>query len=267
MARSFRSSSSLVLALTHDPTLTPGERYALELLVDLSAVLRHEGEGDVVRVTVNSAAQRVASVSDLRAAGWGLAAHDGEVRVERALLQLVVDVAGAAVEQRSTAADRFGRVPSTETAIVQQGAEREPIVSLAARALASAVRSAAGRRPLRIVDPWPNGRQWAVAFTHDLDVVEWWPAFTLLRVAELARHGELARATRVVAAAAGSIGRPVVWRAIAELLETEARHDVRSSWFVLCDRPSFATARAGDLTYRPDSAQARRILDAIRAGG
>jgi peptidoglycan/xylan/chitin deacetylase (PgdA/CDA1 family) len=256
-----------VLALTHDPTLTPGERYALDLLVDLSAVLRHEGEGDVVRVVVRSAAQYEATIGKLRGAGWGVTAGDGKVHVDRALLQLVVDIAGAAVEQRSTAADRFGRVPSTETAIVQQGAEREPIVSLAARALALAVRSAVGQRPMRVVDPWPDGRQWAVAFTHDLDVVEWWPAFTLLRLAELARHGELARATRVVAAAASSIGQPVVWRAIVELLATEARHGVRSSWFILCDRPSVTTARAGDLTYRPESAQARRIFDAIRAGG
>ena len=256
-----------MLALTHDHTLTPGERYALELLVDLSAVLRHEGEGDVVRVVVSSAARQESSIAQLRAVGWGLTPHDGEVQVERALLQLVLDVAGAAVEQRSTAADRFGRVPSSETASVQQGAEREPIISHASRALASAVRSAAGHRPLRILDPWPNGKQWAVAFTHDLDVVEWWPAFTLLRLAELARHGEMTRAVRVLGAAAGSIGQPVVWQAIAELLAAEARHAVRSSWFVLCDRPSITTARAGDLTYRPDAAPTQRIFDAIRAGG
>jgi hypothetical protein len=255
-----------VLALTNDDLLTPGERFALELLVDLSSVLRCEGEGDVVRVrTVGE--PRAAPSSELRARNWGLDARDGEIHVDRSLLRLVLDVAGAEVEQRSTEADRFGRVPSSETGAVRASLDREPVVSLAARTLATAVRAAAGRRVTRFVDPWPNGRRWAVSLTHDLDVVEWWPAFTALRLAELLRHGEFARVARVAAAAVASTGRPVVWQAIATLLAEEQRHDVRSTWFVLCDRPTLATARAGDLTYRPDSAQARRIFDALRAAG
>lgn len=255
-----------MLALTNDDLLTPGERFALELLVDLSAVLRCEGEGDVVRLRAVGA-QRATSSSELRARNWGLDVIDGEVRVDRALLRLVLDVAGAEVEQRSTAADRFGRVPASETAAVRYSVDREPVVSLAARALVAAIRTAAGSRLLRFVDPWPDGRRWAVSLTHDLDVVEWWPAFTLLRLAELARHGELTRVARVFASAVASAGRPIVWRAIESLLSIEARHGVRSSWFVLCDQPTLATARAGDLTYRPDSPQTRRIFVALRAGG
>ncbi|MFL5617209.1 MAG: hypothetical protein ACJ79A_02305 [Gemmatimonadaceae bacterium] len=256
----------LVLALTHDDLLTPGERFALELLVDLSAVLRCEGEGDVVRARVVGE-QRPASASELRSRNWGIEALDGEIHIDRALLRLVLDVAGAEVEQSSSVADRFGRVPSSETAAVRASLDREPVVSLMARALATAVRAAAGRRMVRFIDPWPNGRRWAVSLTHDLDVVEWWPAFTALRLSELLRHGELARVARVAAAAVASTGRPVVWRAVADLLATEQRHDVRSTWFVLCDRPTLATARAGDLTYRPDSKQTRRIFEALRAAG
>jgi hypothetical protein len=256
----------IVLALPSDDRLTPGERFALELLVDLSAVLRCEGEGDVVRANIVGES-RPASSSALRSRNWGIDPVDGGVRIDRTVLRLVLDVAGAETEQRSIVVDRYGRVPSTETGAVRASVDREPIVSLIARALATAVRDAAGRRPTRFVDPWPDGRRWAVSFTHDLDVVEWWPAFTGLRLVELIRHGEIARAARVAAAAVGSMGQPVVWRAIAELLATELRHSVRSTWFVLCDRPTLATARAGDLTYRPDSAQARRIFDALRAAG
>jgi peptidoglycan/xylan/chitin deacetylase (PgdA/CDA1 family) len=255
-----------VLALPSDDRLTPGERFALELLVDLSAVLRCEGEGDVVRARVVGESLPESS-SALRARNWGLDPVDGEVRIDRSVLRLVLDVAGAEVEQRSLVVDRFGRVPSSETGAVRASVDREPVVSLVARTLATAVRDAAGRRLLRFVDPWPDGRRWAVSFTHDLDVVEWWPAFTALRLIELLRHGEITRAARVAAAAVGSTGRPVVWRAITELLATEQRHAVRSTWFVLCDRPTLATARAGDLTYRPDSAQARRIFQALRTAG
>ena len=255
-----------MIALTHDDLLTPGERFALELLVDLSAVLRCESDGDVVRVRAVGE-PRAAPSSDLSALNWGLEVADGEIRVDRWLLRFVLDVAGAEVEQRSTIADRFNRVPAGETAAVRASVDREPVVSLAARALATAVREAAGRRMTRFVYPWPNGRRWAVAFTHDLDVVEWWPAFTTLRLVELLRNGEIVRAARVAGSAIASTGRAVVWHAIAELLATEQRHGVRSTWFVLCDRPTLATARAGDLTYRPDSAQARRIFESLRAAG
>jgi peptidoglycan/xylan/chitin deacetylase (PgdA/CDA1 family) len=72
---------------------------------------------------------------------------------------------------------------------------------------------------------------------------------------------------RVLGAAARTGGRHVVWRGVREVLATEQRHGVRSSWFILCGTPTFATMRAGDLTYRAESALARRILAALRDAG
>jgi len=255
-----------VIALPTDAALTPAERFALDLLVDLSAVLPFDGAGDVVRLHV-AGEPRDLTAAELRARDWGLARADGSVNVDRALLRFVADVAGAESEQRSAASDRYGRVPAAATRIVREGLEREPVVSVAARALADAVRAAAGTRAVYTVDPWPDGRRWAAAFTHDLDVVEWWPAFTALRLAELARHGELARAAHVLGAATRTIARTPVWAAVRDILSVEASHSVRSTWFVLCGRPTLATARAGDLTYRPDAPAARRILDAVREAG
>lgn len=261
-----RPSTLAVLALTQDASLTPAERFALEVLVDLSTVLRCGTAGDVVRVAVVGEARDVTAAS-LRGRDWGIAAGDGQVTVERSMLRFVADVVGAESEQRSTASDKFGRVPASETRPVREGFAREPVVSTIASALARTAATAAGRRAFRVVDPWPHGKRWAAALTHDLDVVSWWPAFTLLRLAELARHGRLLRAARV-ARAAVNVGRaPVVWNALSDVLATESRHGVRSSWFVLCGRPTIATMRAGDLTYRPDAPAARRIFDAIHAAG
>jgi hypothetical protein len=255
-----------VIALPTDAVLTPAERFALDLLVDLSALLPFDGAGEAVHLrVVGESAER--STTELRARHWGIAHTDGAIDVERALLRFVADVAGAEDEQRSSASDRYGRVPAAATRAVREGIEREPVVNVAARALADAVRAAAGRRPVLAVDPWPESRRWAAALSHDLDVVEWWPAFTALRLAELARHGELARAAHVIAAATRTIVRTPVWDAVRELLRVEAAYSVRSTWFVLCGRPTLATARAGDLTYRPDSPAARRILDAVRDAG
>jgi hypothetical protein len=255
-----------VLALTQDATLTPGERFALELLVDLSAVLRCGTAGDVVRVVVVGEA-RDESCARLRSRDWGMVGGDGLVTVERSLLRFVADVAGAESEQRSSAADRHGRVPADDTRPVREGFVREPVVSIIAHALARTARAAAGRRAFRVVDPWPNGRTWAAALTHDLDVVEWWPAFTLLRLAELTRHGHLVRAARVARAAINAGRTPVVWSALSDVLAVESGHGVRSSWFVLCGRPSVASMRAGDITYRVDSPATKRILDAVHGAG
>lgn len=255
-----------MLALSPNPSLTPAERFALDLLVDLSAVLPYPGSTDVVRVDVNEVAE-LRTLSQLRSRSWGITVGDGVVTIDRGLLAFTIDVAFAAVEQRSTAADRFNRVPSSETPLVNAQAEREPVISIAAKALASAVRAAAGARCFRSIDPWPKGRQWAVALSHDLDVVQWWPAFTSLRLLELAKRGELVRALRVIGAALATGGHDVVWRGIRSLLDAEAEHHVRSTWFVLCGSPTFATARAGDLTYSPESNLTRRILDAIGDGG
>jgi len=255
-----------VLAVNPDESLTAAERFALDVLIDLSTVLRYDGTGDVVRLRVVAGASDDTAAA-LRARGWGIAPSDGIVTIERALLRFVVDVAGAEDEQRSRASDRYQRVPATATRVVREAVEREPVVSRAAVALSHAVRAAAGPRPVRLIDAWPNGRHWAAALTHDLDVVDWWPAFTLLRLTELARHGELARAARVTLSAVGSAACPVVYSAVRELLDIEARHRVRSSWFVLCGRPTLATARAGDLTYRPDGRLARRIMRAVRDAG
>jgi hypothetical protein len=249
--------------------LDSGERFALDLLLDLSCALRVEGSGDVVRLRVIETTSIDRRLAALRSRDWGITVRDGEISVERATLALVLELAGAVGEQRSTAADRFGRVPSSENALVRagEGLEREPVVSVIALTLRQAIPRAAGRRAVAFLAPWPERRRWAAALTHDLDVVEWWPAFTALRLAELAKKGEIAAVLRVVGAVARSAGRNVVWQGVREVLDAEAAFSVRSSWFILCGDPTLATARAGDLTYRPESAAARRILQAVRQAG
>jgi peptidoglycan/xylan/chitin deacetylase (PgdA/CDA1 family) len=252
--------------------LDAGERFALDLLVDLAGVLRIEERADMAAVQLRVTAEGVVDASDalstLGEAPW-IRIADGEIAIPRAALALVRDVAGGVAEQRTRVRDRHDRVPSTQNALVRAGGalEREPVVSRCALALGEAVRRAAGRRPALFLAPWPAGRRWAAALTHDLDVVDWWPAFTALRLTELLGKGELRRAARVVGRAVASGGLDVVWRGVREVLETEAAHDVRSTWFILCGRPTLATARAGDLTYRPDGRLARRILGAIEHAG
>jgi hypothetical protein len=192
---------------------------------------------------------------------------DGVVTISRDILRHVTDVAGAAAEQGSTARDRHDRVPSTENPLVQVGGERVPIVTQTAAAFRESARRAAGARQFRVLAPWPDGRRWAAALTHDVDVVAGWPAFTALRLAELVRKKQLGLAGQVVGAAAGAVFDDPTWRGVADVIAAERAAAVPSTWFVLCGTPTLGTMRAGDLTYRPESRAARRMLAAMVAAG
>ncbi|MEP6692855.1 MAG: hypothetical protein ABJD07_16980 [Gemmatimonadaceae bacterium] len=243
--------------------LVQSERYALTLLVDLARAIEiDDPRADVVALRVADDMR----ADDLCDARWSPAIADGSVTLSRAALASVVAIAGAGDEQRAMRVDRFGRVPPSENPLVKRGLEREPVVSRAAGELRRAIAAAAGRRAVRFTAPWPDGKRWAAAFTHDLDVVSWWPLFTALRVAELARKREGRRVALVLAAAAASVARSPVRRAAASLLALEARLGITSTWFVLCGTPTMRSFRRGDLTYRPDGA-ARDIVREVRNGG
>jgi hypothetical protein len=257
-----------MIRLPETGTLSAPERRALDLLTDLARLIPvADRTANVARIDVSERPARFDTLREWKAAGWGIAPADGVVQVARAALTLVADVVAATRERHAATRDRFGRVPATENALVAEGLEREPVVSQAAAALRTAAIAAAGRRPIRLAAPWPHDHRWAVALTHDLDVVARWPAFTALRLAELARKGAWGRGARVAAAALGAIGRSPAQRGIAALLATERTRGIRSTWFVLCGTPTWRTFLAGDLTYRPEASATRRALAQVGDDG
>ena len=250
-----------VIRLPPRESLTGAERYGLDLLIDLARVPAvDDAVADVVRLLV---AERDPPDPDLQtciARDWYLERGAGIVRVPRVVLRRVMAVAAAAAEQHSAARDRHGRVPSRENELVRSALDTDPVVSRAAGRLRAAVIASAERRLVALAAPWPEGKRWATAFTHDLDVVAFWPLFTLLRLAELGRKRELRRIGGTLLAGLAAVGRDPVRRAIRELLDDERRSAVVSTWFVLCGTPTLATIRAGDLTYRAEAPAAAAIL-------
>lgn len=243
--------------------LAASERYALELLADLARLVPvDDPAADVVRVEVAEEPREPGSLAATAARGWDLTVRDGVVALPRAMLRLLAGVATARTERHSETRDRHGRVPPAANALVAETLEREPVVSRAAAALREAVVQAAGPRPVYLATPWPGGRRWAVAITHDLDVASWWPLFTGMRVAELVGKGELGLTLRALGAAAGAVVGDPVTAGAAALLADESARSVPSTWFVICGTPTIATFTAGDITYRPE---ARRPSDIVRA--
>jgi len=250
--------------------LPPLARFGLDVLVDLSRLLPAPEHAGAVRLRVHhggAANPAPTDVAGWMARDWTLRPGDGELSVHVEALAVLGAVAGMADEQRSAARDRFDRVPSSENRLVRASLERRAVVSRAARSLRELVVRAAGRRRVLVAAPWPDGRRWAAAFTHDLDAVAAWPVFTALRLVELARKGELATGARAAGAALAAVGRAPLQRAAREVLAEERRHRIRGTWFVLCGTPTLRTMRRGDITYTPESAGARRILELVAADG
>lgn len=248
------------------PDLTARERYGLDVLVDLSrlVVVQDPTAHVVPLAVVDGPAQ---SLDQALRDGARFDGVSDAVHISRAVLGHVTDLAGAGVEQAVTTADRHGRVPSEVNPLVRHHRERDPVVQRWGIDLRTAVRAVAGRRPVRLLAPWPEGRRWAAAITHDLDVVAGWPLFTLLRLLELARRGRIKLAGQVFRAALGAIGRDPVGSGIRAILEIERAAGVSATWFVLSGTPTPATWMRGDVTYRLESSRTARLLEQIAGGG
>lgn len=248
-------------------SLTPLERFALDVLVDQSRLLiLDDDSADVVVVSDVSAEGQESPQLESWARTDSFDRTDAHVGIPRALLRSVGAIASTLAEQQSDAADRFGRVPSSVNEVYAAGIARNPIVSRCAIALRKAVLDVAGNRPVALLQPWPDGHRWGAALTHDLDVVEWWPAFTALRIAELAGKSEWRLIRQVLAALPFALRDNPVRRGIESILSAERDTSIRSSWYVLCGAPTLASMRRGDLTYRPDATLTKTVLAAIESG-
>jgi hypothetical protein len=247
--------------------LGAAERYGLDVLIDLSRLLVVErAECELVRLTVVERDSAGSAAADLSAMA-ALERAEGEVRITTAALRGVAEVAGTAAEQRSPATDRLGRVPAAQNPLVAAGQSRRPVVSSLAVELRRAALAVRGRRPMRSLAPWPEGHRWAALVTHDLDVVDWWGLFPLLRMAELGMKGAWDLVARVARAAKRSIRRDPVSRGVHSLLQLEAHHGIRATWFIICAKPSLRSMISGDSTYRPDGPAVRRIITALTRAG
>jgi hypothetical protein len=255
-----------VIRLGVPPDLTARERYGLDVLVDLSRlVVVLDPSASAVRLAVVEGPARTLDRS-LRD-GLRCDCVSDEVHINRAVLGHVTDLAGAAVEAAVMTADRHGRVPSEANPLVQHHRERDPVVQRWAIELRGAVGAVAGRRPVRLLAPWPDGRRWAAAITHDLDVVAGWPLFTLLRLAELARRGRAKLVAQVLGSALAAVGRDPVGAGVRAILDAEHAAGISATWFVLSGTPTPATWMRGDVTYRLESARTSRLVEAIVRGG
>lgn len=243
------------------PPLSSLERFGLTVLVDASGLLLVEAPSPRI-ITLHIGQHPGNDLASLR-----IEQGPGEVRVSREALERLGALAGAVREQQSVFSDKHGRVPSTANPMVEAGDIRAPLINAAGRALRDAVVAQSADRAVRVIAPWPQGRRWAAAFTHDLDVVGFWPLFTALRLAELSRKGQVGLALQVAGSAIRSVAANPVEAGVGEILRVELDLGIASTWFILAGVPSLRSISRGDVTYAVGNTRARRILESVQAGG
>lgn len=235
------------------------EAHGLRVLVDLSRLVPVAG-GSAVGVALRLVDENGPGLAPGTSPFRALA--EGEIGIPRGLCREAGRLACAAAEQEA-APGRGGRPAAGANEAVQRSLAPDPVLARTARALRDAVERAAGPREVLCVDPWPDGRRWAAALTHDVDVVTGWPLLSALRVTELIRRRPRL-AARAAMAALGSILRDAVHDTVRHILEVERRAALRATWFVICERPTLSRAIARDVTYWAGSPAARRILESVR---
>ncbi|MGQ0721637.1 MAG: hypothetical protein ACT4PE_08705 [Candidatus Eiseniibacteriota bacterium] len=251
------------LEIPRDPEVA----YGLGILVDLSRLLR------VAETEVGSAGPSVVrfELRDVPRAELidqgTLIVQSGVVGIPIAAVRAAARIAGAAAEQGSLARDRHGRVPSQENELVKAGIEGQTVLARWARDLRLAAGRAVPGVSLWCVPPWPEGRRWAAAITHDLDVVTGWPALTVLRVAELVKGKHIRLAARALDAGMRALFSAPVHATVDHLLHVEGSAGAVATWFILCGDPDLGSMIAKDLTYRIDAKPVTHLLSRLREQG
>src|ERR1041384_8491438 len=83
-----------------DTALAPAERYGLDVLVDCSRLLPLEAPaGQATELCVVEGSGSSLTLERCISEGWGISAGNGIVRVPRAALRIVADVAGGGAGQ------------------------------------------------------------------------------------------------------------------------------------------------------------------------
>jgi hypothetical protein len=245
------------------------ESFGLEVLIDLSRLLVLEGSQhptlELGVVDTHRAPSVLADPS--KSLSEGLRISDSKVIVSRALIRQVGEIAGGISEQLSAERDQIGRIPSNVNPLVRSGRHEHSVVGTIAGALRETVRQASASGDFWSVAPWPGGKRWAVAMTHDLDVVGMWPVMSLIRVLELARSRRITSAGRTLVRGIRSLSKDPVESTVSRIIRDEASMTVPSTWFIIAERPTLRSVFERDVTYDLREPRVRTILERIVDAG
>lgn len=155
-------------------------------------------------------------------------------------------------EVESKAADKHGRFPTEESLSYAHQFSQRAVVNEYLKLLLELICRVARLRKIPLVRKcfWPNGEKLAVCLTHDVDIIDKWHLYSLVRAFELIETGQLSSSLKTLW---GSFRALVSGKnpalAFDQLTTTEDKFSFKSSFYFIMGKPKVKALLRSDITY------------------
>jgi len=149
-------------------------------------------------------------------------------------------------------ADKHGRFPTNQTISHKHQLCQQAVVNQYLKLLYQIISKKARNKGIPLIRKcfWPGGQKLAVCLTHDVDIVQRWYLYSLIRCAELIKTGQVASSLRTFGSLLKGLlsGRnPAL--AFEHLTSPETRLSLKSSFYFMMGMPKLKALLSSDITY------------------
>ena len=155
-------------------------------------------------------------------------------------------------EAESKAADKHGRFPSRESISHKHRFSQDAVVNQYLQLLYQILSQIARARKIPLLRKcfWPNGEKLAVCLTHDVDVIQKWYLYSLVRSLELIKSGQLSSLGKTFwGVLNGLVSRQNPALSFDQMTSAEQRFFFKSSFYFMLGKPGLQTLLSSDVTY------------------
>ena len=177
---------------------------------------------------------------------------DSPVVVEKDLIFSSFFLLSRWEEVESKAADKHGRFPTRESISHQHGFSRRAVVNQYLQFLLQIISEVARARKVPLLRKcfWPDGEKLAVCLTHDVDIIQKWYLYSLVRSLELVKTGQLSSLGKTLwGIFKGLVSRENPALSFEQLTSVEEGFSFKSSFYFMMGRPGLQALLSSDITY------------------
>jgi hypothetical protein len=177
---------------------------------------------------------------------------DSPVVVEKDLIFSSFFLLSRWEEVESKAADKHGRFPTRESISHQHGFSRRAVVNQYLQFLLQIISEVARARKVPLLRKcfWPDGKKLAVCLTHDVDIIQKWYLYSLVRSFELVKTGQLSSLGKTLwGIFKGLVSRENPALSFEQLTSVEEGFSFKSSFYFMMGRPGLQALLSSDITY------------------
>lgn len=155
-------------------------------------------------------------------------------------------------EVESKVADKHGRFPTRESISHQHRFSRRAVVNQYLQLLFQMISQIARARKVPLFRKcfWPDGEKLAVCLTHDVDIIQKWYLYSLVRSLELVKTGQLSSLGKTL----WGVFKELVSRenpalSFGQMTSVEEGFSFKSSFYFMMGRPELQALLSSDITY------------------